>query len=459
MDQKRENLLVIDTDPGVRWTLEKGLAYSGYNVKVAYTVAEAIRAIEKEPIPLVLMELLPEAGFTLETLSLLVQIGKQSSVVCTSVDVSPKTVIECIRRGAWGFLPKPFSLAGVRGELANALESQQQKRVESGASGVEPGREGASLLVGSSAAIRELRATLKEVARTDLNCLIRGESGVGKDLVAREIHRLSRRNGNPFVKVNCSALPEQLLESEMFGYEKGAFTGATEAKPGRFGLANKGVIFLDEIGELHPNLQAKLLQVIEHKEFSRLGSRSSTKVDVQVVAATNSNIEEKVKTGAFRHDLLFRLNEVSIWVPPLAQRKEDIPLLVAHFLQKHSRHLNGAPIQITEQDMKALSEYSWPGNVRELESTIKRWTALGKKDLEAFAPGMDSHTSHSAQSGASEKTESNGEGNGIEEISADQILKILEECQWNRRKAAQVLGISYQVLRRRIIKLGLDQQG
>jgi len=296
------------------------------------------------------------------------------------------------------------------------------------------------------------------VARTDLNCLIRGESGAGKDVVAREIHRLSRRSEYPFVKVNCSALPEPLLESEMFGYEKGAFTGANEAKPGRFGLANKGIIFLDEIGELHPNLQAKLLQVIEHKEFSRLGSRSSTKVDVQIVAATNSNIEEKVKTGAFRHDLLFRLNEVCIWAPPLSKRKEDIPLLVHHFLQKHARHTGGLALQINEQDIAALCDQEWPGNVRELESTIKRWLALGKKELGPFSTPPEAKTTPvpAPPFARSEKTETQEDFS--EGPSAERMLEVLEECQWNRRKAAQMLGMSYQILRRRILKYGLDQR-
>ncbi len=452
-----QNLLVIDTDPGVRWTLERGLAHSGYHVKMAYTVAEAIRTIEQERTPLVLMELLPEAGFTLETLSLLTHVGKSSLIVCTSTDVSPKTVIECIRRGAWGFLPKPFSLASVRGELANALQARD-KNARPAAAGTATHRADASLLVGESPAMQELRAMLREVARTDLNCLIRGESGAGKDVVAREIHRLSRRSEYPFVKVNCSALPEPLLESEMFGYEKGAFTGANEAKPGRFGLANKGIIFLDEIGELHPNLQAKLLQVIEHKEFSRLGGRSSTKVDVQIIAATNSNIEEKVKTGAFRHDLLFRLNEVCIWAPPLSKRKEDIPLLVHHFVQKHARHTAGTPIQINEQDLAALCDREWPGNVRELESTIKRWIALGKKEWTSFSSEAEANAApaRSLPLVRGEKTEAPEDSS--EGPSAEQMLNALEECQWNRRKAAQMLGISYQILRRRILKYGLDKR-
>ena len=448
-------ILVIDTDPGVRWSLERGLSRSGYAVRTVHTVAEAIRAVEQDRVPLVLMEVVPDAGFTLETLALLVSIG-QSTVVCSSVDASPRMAVECIRRGASGFLSRPFSLANVRLELANARQVAAPGTRRASYEEHEPGDKN-SLLVGSSAAMDNLRATLREVARTDLNCLIRGESGVGKDLVAREIHRLSKRREHPFVKVNCSALPEQLLESEMFGFERGAFTGANQPKPGRFGLANKGIIFLDEIGELHPSLQAKLLQVIEHKVFTRLGSRSSTKVDVQVLAATNADLEERVKTGAFRHDLFFRLNEVCIWIPPLAQRKEDISPLVRSFVQKYRRNASDSPIDITEQDLATLREHQWPGNVRELESTVKRWIALGKKDFQDIVRGMETGPKPSSVSPVRSTATGDADRSTSEEPGHARVLKVLEECQWNRRKAAAVLGVSYQVLRRLITQYGLDR--
>jgi two-component system response regulator AtoC len=312
--------------------------------------------------------------------------------------------------------------------------------------GVDASDHGSSLLVGVSPPIQELRTIIKQVSGTNLNCLIRGERGWGEDIVAREIHRLSPRSDKPFIKVNCSALPEQLLESELFGDEKGAFTGAVSSKPGRFSLADHGIIFLDEICEMHPNLQAKFLQVIEHKEFVKLGGRDPVKVDVQIIAATNANIEEMTKVGSFRQDLFFRLNEVCIWSPPLSKRREDVPLLVRHFLKKYQEFSGGSPLDLSGEDLAELSAQDWPGNIRELESTIKRWLVLGKQGQPVVPLGGD------AASGEAPKQ------TRISELSPEQILERLEACQWNRGKAADSLGISYQALRRRIEKFKLNEQ-
>ncbi|MBM3290489.1 MAG: sigma-54-dependent Fis family transcriptional regulator, partial [Candidatus Hydrogenedentes bacterium] len=265
-------VLVVDTDPGVRWALEKGLQKSGLDVASVSTVADALGAVSSREFACVVMELLPEAGLTQDVLTMLIEAPGAPRVVCVAVDSAPQLVIECMRRGAADFLPKPFSLTEIRAALARAMDAGPSPLAH--AVGAAPKRTtDPSALIGISPAIQELRVVIKQVAQTDLNCLVRGESGTGKDMVAREIHRMSRRSDKPFVKVNCTALPEQLLESELFGYEKGAFTGAVNSKPGRFELAHRGIIFLDEIGDMHPNLQAKLLQVIEHKEFTKLGGR------------------------------------------------------------------------------------------------------------------------------------------------------------------------------------------
>ncbi|HRI89877.1 MAG TPA: sigma-54 dependent transcriptional regulator, partial [Candidatus Hydrogenedentes bacterium] len=310
-------VLIIDTDPGVRWALEKGLQKSGFDVIAVGSVADAVSVVNDNTIACIIMEVLPEAGLTQDVLMMLVSLPYNPRVLCVAVDSAPQQVIECMRHGAVDFLPKPFSLSDIRSALARALNANNTQSMARGGSGAATRTTDPSLLIGVSASIQELRSTIKQVAQTDLNCLIRGESGTGKDMVAREIHRLSRRSDKPFVKVNCTALPEQLLESELFGYEKGAFTGAVSSKPGRFELANRGIIFLDEIGDMHPNLQAKLLQVIEHKEFTKLGGRRAIQVDVQIIAATNAELEEKTRDGSFRADLYFRLNEVCIWVPSL----------------------------------------------------------------------------------------------------------------------------------------------
>jgi len=454
-----ERLVVIDTDPGVRWSLEKGLTRSGYNVVAANTVGQVLKIAHEERVDGIVMELLPEAGLTLEVLSSLVAAPQSPRLVCISVDSAPQTVIECMRRGAADFLTKPFSLAEVRGAVRRAMARESKDKMLYPSRPLTSDAAEPSHIVGVSAAVRDLRTIVQQVAQTDLNCLVRGESGVGKDMVAREVHRLSRRNNEPFVKVNCSALPEQLLESELFGYKKGAFTGAVTSKPGRFHLANNGIIFLDEIADMHPNLQAKILQVIEHKEFTRLGGAANTKVDVQIIAATNADLEKRTALGAFRNDLYFRLNEVCIWVPSLRERKEDVPLLVHHFIQKHAHYACDKSVEIAGKDLAAMSEYDWPGNVRELESTVKRWLVLGEDVLKPY------HAKGSAYlPGRLGPASGTGPLPGVQasvpkkEPEPEEIVAALERHQWNRRKAAQTLGMSYQALRRRIEKYGIDKR-
>lgn len=448
-------VLVLESDAGIRWSLERGLSHSGYQVKVASSPSTAIEYVQNNGVSAVLMEIMPEAGLTVELLSRLLTCGSAPVVLCSSVDAAPHIVMECIQRGASGFLPRPFSLGEVRTELYRALTSRRDTRLEPSKGENGPEKE-PSLVVGVSQAIQELRSIIRQVAQTDLNCLIRGESGVGKDVVAREIHRLSYRRNKPFVKVNCTALPEQLLESELFGFEKGAFTGATAPKPGRFTLADKGIIFLDEIADVPMNLQAKLLQVIEHKEFTMLGGVSTIKVDTQIITATNAPIEERIQERQFRHDLFFRLNEICIRVPPLSERKEDIPLLARHFIQKHgdSKHKNVRP-ELSYREIEALCAWTWPGNIRELESTIKRWLTLGQLQI-GPASYQEYNNSNGYRGNDAAATEPEADP---DDPSPDQIREVLESCQWNRRKACEAMGISYQALRRRIIKYGLMKPG
>ncbi len=440
-------VLIVDTDPGVRWVLQKGLARSGYDVTAAGSVIEALTILAESPASVVVLEVLPEAGLTVDAVSSLAASPNPPASICVSVDASPRTVMECMRRGAIDFLPKPFSLAEMRAAVGRAVD-----RVR--ASGSQALGEDSSALIGVSPAIQDLRQLIRQAAKTDLNCLIRGPSGVGKDVVAREIHRLSHRRDMPFIKVNCTALPENLLESELFGYEKGAFTGADSSKPGRFSLAHKGIIFLDEIGDMHPYVQAKILQVIEHKEFTKLGGGAPVKVDVQIIAATNANLEDKIEGGQFRDDLFFRLNEVVVWVPALADRREDIPHLVRHFIGKHN-HQGQKQLDISRAHLEQMLNFPWPGNVRELESTIKRWLALGT------SAGLGSQPAAVNRASANTETQENGNAaaaNHAPPPTPEHVLRVLEECQWNRRKAAESLGMSYSALRRAIEKNQLDQR-
>jgi len=453
------HVVVVDTDSGVRWSLEKGLGRSGYRVTIAANLEQVAPIFANGGVDILIMELLPEAGLTLDALTGMVKTPGGHKVICTSVDSSPQTVIECIRRGASDYITKPFSLSELRSVVARSLPDAAARLADRNRTVPEP--DTASGLIGVSAEMTELRQIIFRAAQTDLNCLVRGESGVGKDLVAREIHRLSaKRKDKPFVKINCSALPEHLLESELFGYEKGAFTGAYKSKPGRFEVAHPGIIFLDEIGDMAVGLQAKILQVIEHKEFTKVGGRHPVHVDVQVIAATNADLENKIVRGEFRDDLFFRLNEVFVWAPPLRERSEDIPLLVHYFVKKHSNFPSAENAGVTGEDLQALARYEWPGNIRELESVVKRWLALGRRGQ------ISAHLSGSIQQFPKRDRPAAPAAVAPEPVVQDdddsvppeQLLEVLERNRWNRRKTAEELGMSYSALRRRIEKHGLDKR-
>jgi len=360
-----------------------------------------------------------------------------------------------------------------------------------------------TMLCGSSEEMAEVRELISRVADTDVTVLVRGESGTGKELVARAIHLASPRRDRPFVKVNCAALPAELLESELFGFERGAFTGAIQHKPGRFEFANHGTMFLDEISEMSPLLQAKLLQVLQDGEFSRLGGKNDVHVDVRVVAATNRDLERAVAEGQFREDLFFRLNVVCITLPPLRQRRAEIPQLVEHFVEKYSEHYNKPRPELSPELMQLFIEHDWPGNIRELENAIKRFVILGtdaliQRDLRQSLSSTYALRSRAGVSavahdrGIGRPAEHNGNGRAqtapapplpaAEAVDASQnapangscslkdiarnaardaervlILRTLEQTRWNRREAAQILGISYKALLYKIKDNGLDQ--
>jgi transcriptional regulator with GAF, ATPase, and Fis domain len=383
--------------------------------------------------------------------------------------------------------------------LMRQLENERdglRRQVEAAKRAIEQRFEASRSLVGRSEIIRQVRHFMAEVAPSDMTVLVLGESGTGKDVVARLIHEASGRDPNAFVKINCPAIPETLLESELFGHEPGAFTGAERRKPGRFELASKGTIFLDEIGDLPLSLQAKLLQVIEQKQFTRLGGSQTIHVDVRIIAATNASLTDMIRLGRFRADLFYRLNEYAIEIPPLRQRVEDIPLLVQHFLLMYSKKYNHPDLSISDEIMSLLLDYAWPGNIRELETVIRRFALDGsdgtiRKALRApespplgpapqpspfnfqFAtpPYIPPGRSASISNGELERTEFQPPTNHypgatapgrpktaselIRETEIRTILSALNQAHWNQRKAAIILGMSYSSLRRRIDKYGL----
>jgi Nif-specific regulatory protein len=319
------------------------------------------------------------------------------------------------------------------------------------------------IFIYTSEKMHQIKEMIDQVANTDVTVLIQGESGVGKEVVARSIHLNSLRRDKPFVKVNCAALPSELLESELFGYEKGAFTGAYRHKPGKFELANGGTIFLDEIVEMSPALQAKLLQVLQDREFSRLGGKKDVRVDVRVLAATNKNIEETVNSGRFREDLYYRLNVVNVTIPPLRDRKEEIPIFVEYFLDKFGKKYRKTPKPLSDQIMKFFLQYPWLGNVREMENVIQRIIVLGNEKviLDELAPAIKRESVQMQEASLPPRkwpSLKEVHREAIARAEAEVIRKALEMTNWNRKKAAGLLNVSYKALLYKIKECGIGQQ-
>jgi two-component system, NtrC family, response regulator AtoC len=402
-----------------------------------------------------------------------------------------------MKLGASDFVSKPFNEADLEAPLTNALkQSERSCRLASIRQQLQTHGK-YNMLFGNNKRMAEVRDLIERVADTDVGVLIQGESGTGKELVARALYATSLRHGKPFVKVNCAALPAELLESELFGYERGAFTGATQLKPGRFEFANHGTIFLDEVSEMSPPLQAKLLQVLQDGEFSRLGGKHDVQVDVRILAATNRNLERAVAARQFREDLFFRLNVVSIHLPPLRERREEIPMLAEYFLTKYSAQYHKPRVEISDGTMALFMDYPWPGNVRELENLIKRTVVLGTETAihceinhnrvqaspQVRAAALATTPIRSEKAALLSQVASPGEVPAVESrsILTDQardngryllkdvsraaarvaeselILKMLIQKHWNRKKTAEVLGISYKALLYKIKENGLDR--
>ena len=366
----KPRILVIDDDAGIRESLKMTLEYDGYDVAGAATGQEGLALVEREAPDLVLLDVKMPGMDGLDVLTRLHSMYEALPVVMISAHGTPSSAVEAIRKGALDFLEKPFeSTDRLRVTIQNALE---QARLRDENRSLKKAVEVRHQMIGDSAGLRQVMAAIGRAAPTNATVLIQGESGVGKELVARTIHRNSLRSRERFVQVNCAAIPEELIESELFGHEKGSFTGATEKQVGKFEQADKGTIFLDEIGDMSPKTQAKVLRVLQEGEVERLGSARTMKVDVRVIAATNKNLEEEIERGHFRDDLYFRLAVIPVHVPPLRDRPEDIPPLVRHFMEHFSRENNVRPKRITPAALEVLQHYRWKGNIRELRNTVER---------------------------------------------------------------------------------------
>ncbi len=361
-------ILVVEDDASLNKLICKSLELEDHEVEGVKTKKDAMKMIE-EDFDLVILDLMLPDGNGMEMIDELI---KKSAVIVISAHADINVAIKAVQLGAFNFIPKPFELANLTIEVNRALESRALKL------------ENISLklptkIMGESSAVRRMRDMIEMIASRDVTVLITGESGTGKELVARSIWEMSLRSKGPFVAVNCGAIPQDLFESELFGYEKGAFTGATTSKPGKFEMADDGVIFLDEIGELPKNVQVKLLRVLENSEIERLGGVSTHQVNVRVISATNRSLEEEVKNDSFRNDLYYRINVVKIDIPPLRERKEDIPLLIDHFARIYSKQMGIIYRPFSQKAIDLLTEYPFPGNVRELQNIVRSALIFGKE--------------------------------------------------------------------------------
>jgi two-component system response regulator AtoC len=464
-------VLVIDDDPGVRDFLEALVSRQGYQVFAAVGGEEALQTLDETRPDLVTLDVVLPGMDGLETLRELKAKLPNVPVIMLSGHGQARTIVEAMRLGASDFLRKPFEVEELELAFQKALEKRALKAEVEHLRGRRRTETEMLLLDGENLKMKEVREIIEQVADTDITILIRGESGTGKEVVARSIFQLSGRADRPFVKVNCAALPSELLESELFGFEKGAFTGAQKRKLGKFEFANHGTIFLDEISEMHPNLQAKILQVLQDGEFSRLGGESDVRVDTRVIAATNRNLEKAVKEGAFREDLFYRLNVVTIHLPPLRERKDAIPVLVDYFLGKYNEQYRKSLNQLSAETLSVMSEYQWPGNVRELENMVKRMVVLGNEQTviaeiaNKVSTGRGEDELVPLEFDSLRADLANGDRVDLKTIAkrAAQVAekrviqRVLHQTRWNRKEAAERLRISYKALLYKMKEAGLSE--
>jgi two-component system response regulator AtoC len=458
----KEKILVVDDEPSIRKYLQTLLEVDGYEVETVSSGREAIAKVSggERPDFIILDVLMPELN-GIETLKELMQADRSLNVIMLSCSNEVGTVVEAIRIGAHDYLTKPFE----KTELdAAMLKSRQKKQLTTENQALrdycDQVTEDLSFLAASPQMVR-IRQQILQIAPVDVPVFICGESGVGKEVVARMIHLRSKRRNQPFVKVNCAALPGELLESELFGFEQGAFTGAIRSKPGKFEMANKGTIFLDEIAEMTTPLQAKLLHVLQDHQYSRLGGRHLIDTDVRVLAATNVDVQEAMKTGRFREDLYYRLNVLSILVPPLRERLVEIPLLFRHFLEQYSEKFWKTPSGPSKHLLDAAVNYPWPGNLRELENFVKRYVIL-EDDEGSLRELVEMSSARQRSSPREDPAPPREQGlkalvRGLkDEAEMEAIADALEKVRWCRKDAAKMLGISYKALLYKMRQFNLD---
>jgi two-component system response regulator AtoC len=440
-------ILVIEDEEKQRRVVGLHLAGGGYEVKGAGTAEEGWKLAGD--VDLILTDLKLPGMDGLELLEKLKAQNSRTPVVVMSAFSTVENAVEAMKRGAVDFLPKPFSLDHLSVVVEKALEVSRLRDENRELREALGQRYQFENIIGSSPAMQEIFATIMRVAPTRATVLLAGESGVGKDMIARAIHQHSPRKDRPFVKINCTAIPENLMESELFGYEKGAFTGANISKPGKFEQANTGTVMLDEIGDVPASVQVKLLRILQEREFERLGSNKTQQTDVRVIAATNVDLRAALEQGTFREDLYYRLNGFTLSIPSLRERKEEIPVLSEYFMRKGAKRYGREPLPFSSNLLNVLSEHSWPGNLRELENVVNRYLVLGdeRSIVEELSPST-------AYQGAAAMPQEVPSGAGLKamvrnlkgDAESTAIAQVLEGVGWNRKAAANDLQISYKAL-------------
>ena len=435
-------ILIVDDEEGIRESLSGILEDDGYDVLTADSGEEAVKIVEETSPDLIFLDVWLTGMDGIKTLQEIKAMKPDVSVIMISGHGSIELAVKATQTGAYDFLEKPLSLERVLLVLKRAIEKRTLERENIA---LKENLTRKWKLIGESQKIKDLREQMEMAARSNSRVLIFGESGTGKEVVARLLHEKSPRDGKPFVEVNCAAIPQELIESELFGHEKGSFTGAFEKKNGKFELADGGTLFLDEIGDMSVQTQAKVLRVIETQEFQRVGGNKNINVDVRIIAATNKDLREEVKKGSFREDLFFRLNVIPMFVPPLRERKDDIPILVEYFLDSLAEEYGKPPRKILDEALKYLLSYDWPGNVRELKNVIERLVIMTPSNI-IDAKNLFIHVEHEGSDYFQYETLKDAR----DAFEKDYITKKLEENNWNISRTAEILDVERSNLHRKI---------
>ncbi len=451
-------ILVVDDDQGIRDFLEIMLSREGYEVTCASDANKALNQCKKEKYDLILTDLKMPKIDGIEFLKEVKDICQETMVILMTAYASPETAVSAMKEGAYDYVEKGFDLEDIKSIISSALDKKGVKRDD--ALFIKKVEDAVSFgnMIGKSKGMLKVYSVIKKVSETPTNVLILGESGTGKELVAKAVHEHSPRKNMPFVVINCGGVPESLLESELFGHMKGAFTGAYVDKPGLFEIARGGTIFLDEIGDLPSLLQVKLLRVVQEKTFRRVGGAEDKKVDIRIISATNKNLEEKVNDGSFREDLYFRLNVIAIHIPPLRERTEDIPVLTNYFIEKYSKAFGKEIKRISSYALELLMTYPFPGNVRELENIIERSVALETSNIVLpenliLAGNVQELNRFSDGEIPKDGVDLNEE---LAKYEKHLIEKALKKAKGSKTRAAEILQVSFDSLRYRIEKLGIS---